>query len=113
MPYIQFSFIQRQPLYAQEPSKIIHKNVHVDVKRDLNCFVQNEIGQRKTGSFESQLRAFSPVLAHRDISCVEVAVFVVVCATAGCCCVFRFFVFLVFNYCVCFLFLLLVFNSKV
>lgn len=57
--------------------KIIHKNVHVDVKRDLNCFVQNEIGQRKTGSFESQLRAFSPVLAHRDISCIVVAVFVV------------------------------------
>lgn len=33
----------------QNPSKIIHKNVHVNVKRDWNLFVQNEIGRTKTG----------------------------------------------------------------
>lgn len=51
-------FILSKPSVGSRTVKIIHEDVHVDVKRDLNCFVQNEIGQRKTGSFESQLRAF-------------------------------------------------------
>lgn len=37
------------PPYALESvKKIIHKNVHVDVKRDWNLFVQNEIDRTKT-----------------------------------------------------------------
>lgn len=51
-------FILSKPSVGSRTVKVIHEDVHVDVKRDLNCFVQNEIGQRKTGSFESQLRAF-------------------------------------------------------
>lgn len=35
------------PPYALEPSKIIHKNAHVDVKRDLNCLCKMKFTSKK------------------------------------------------------------------